>query len=144
MVRLHSPSKGSQLNRIASISQLGKRDCFLLVLGSMTVALIGYLFVHRTLGFALHSYVAKPGNVVEEVLLTERGRTPCKNVALLENSTWVLKRRVCNVFNEGLLSLRGGGQIRLSGTISRYGVHLERYAITETHRPGVNLQSLPK
>jgi hypothetical protein len=104
---------------------------------------IGLMFTYSPVIFALHAYFSKPGSVVENVISTDRVRKPCSSMALFENSSWLWKRRLCNISSEEQMALHGGGQVQLTGTISRFGIKVAKYSVTQANRPRLKLQIPP-
>jgi hypothetical protein len=92
---------------------------------------IGYGFVHGPLSYALHNMsTSKLENVTEHVISADDfGGRRCRNRALLEGNSVLWHRQVCGISDDAVTRLRRGGSVQLVGSLSRYGIHVQRYAV---------------
>jgi amino acid transporter len=136
-------SQRKKLNWSLPTTQLKLTLSTLLFITVWYWGLMGFIFTSSPVIFALHAYFSKPGSVVENVIRTDKVRRPCHSMALLKNSSWLWKRRLCNISIEDQMALHGGGQVQLTGTISRFGVKVAKYSVTQANRPRLKLQIPP-
>lgn len=92
---------------------------------------IGYSFVHGPLNYVLHNMsISGQKQVTEHVVgADDFGGKKCRNRALLENDRLLWQRQVCGISDDAVAKLRRGGYVQLEGSMSTYGIHVQRYAV---------------
>lgn len=138
---LFAPLEGTKRNWFTSARPLTARPIWMLIFMPIFGVFTGHAFVYGALSYVLHSYASQPGMVVENVVGIGRERRPCTNTAQLENSSWLWKRRICNLSREAQSALHGGGQLQLTGTVSRFGVNVDQYSVIKVDHPSFKLQT---
>lgn len=103
----------------------------LLVFTPFFGAAIGHGFVHGPLSYVLHNINASGlEKVMEHVIRADDfGGRSCRHRALLENDGLLWQRQLCGISAEAVTRLQRGGHVYLEGSVSRYGIHVKRYAL---------------
>jgi heme/copper-type cytochrome/quinol oxidase subunit 4 len=147
-VILFSPVEGSRRNWFTVKNPFNPKSVCLLISAMLMGGVMGYEFVHGPISFALHHATkTQHGYVVENVVGVHRASrvlASCKVSALLEHHYSIfVKRHVCNITENEALGLKGGGKVKLIGSVSRYGVQMKQYKIVHFNTPSLGIAIPP-
>ncbi len=88
-------------------------------------------FFSGPLSYLLHNVHSSEASVrtVAVVRADDFGHSRCRNRAILEDGAMFWRTIVCGLSAEALEQLRRGGQMRIEGRFSRYGMQVQRYTV---------------
>lgn len=108
------------------VSERRPDQALLLVLvAPVTAWCAGGLFAQGPLAFALHSYHSQNAQRDEIVVSADNIGRKCRNRVVLSDSTFLHPRALCDLSLPEIDVLKNGGRLKIEGSISKYGFHVE-------------------
>lgn len=121
------------------IKAIIKNGAFL-IFGPFMGWAMAHVFFVAPVSYSMHQMQSKPvtSNELKVVYADDFGGRGCRNRAVLNNETFFWRREVCGISDAAVVKLRRGGWLNVEGTVSEYGMQVQRYIVsddTRTTRP---------
>ena len=103
-------------------------------LGSWFIFLIFfYTFMFGPVSLLMHRLTSKTSETMSQEIsgVSTNGKRFCRNSVELTGNSILWQRHVCGMSRTSVESLKPGEQIEISGTVSDFGIEVERFDVAQ-------------